>query len=97
LDAARAVVTDSGVGDVDNFIVVDVTNHCGIHVRHAAVIRERVVVPVTAFIAAAYVSVAVVDPAVVADMRAPVTRVPYIAVARKTPKGRCPQCADVRS
>lgn len=97
LHAAGAVVTDSGVGDVNNFIVVDVTNHCGIHVGHAAVIGERVVVPVTAFITAAHVSVAVVDPAIVADVRAPVTSMPHKPVAGKAPVGRCPERADIRS
>jgi hypothetical protein len=64
---------------------------------YGAVIGELIVVPIAAFIAAADITLPVIDTAVIADMRTPIAVVPVIAASRKRPVGRRPERADVGS
>jgi hypothetical protein len=87
LNATRAaVIADACVRNVNDFrvghvVVVDVANNRSIHVRNASVVSKVIVVPITAFIPAARVSMTVVNAAVEANVRAPITGVPQIAIA----------------
>jgi hypothetical protein len=55
---------------------VHIPHNCGVYVGNGAVVEEVVVVPVAAIIAAANISVPVIDAAVIANVRAPIATVP---------------------
>jgi hypothetical protein len=69
----------------------------GVHGVHGAVIGELIVVPIATFIAATYVTMPVIDTAVIADMGTPIPVIPVIAATRKCPIGRGPERADIGS
>jgi len=81
----------------DNRVVVDVVHHIDVDVVDRAVVIEVASTPVAALIAAADIAKAVVDTAVVANMRAPVAPIVPIAVVAETPIAGCPQGALVGS
>ncbi len=82
---------------VDHRFVVHVMNVGDVYMIHFAVVKEMISVPVPAFVAEAAVPEAVVNAAVEADMRSPVTGVPEIACVAPAPIARGPQKADLRS
>jgi len=67
-----------------------------VNVRNGAVVVEVVTVPVAAKIAGSDVTEAIINTAIKADMKAPVSMVKPIATAIVTPVRRCPQSAIVR-
>src|ERR1700674_1231542 len=72
--------------------------HIGhIHIRDRAVVEKGATSPLTAVEAAAAVSETIVDAAVEADMRPPITRVPAIEAIREGPVARRPQHAHRRN
>src|SRR4029077_6189127 len=75
----------------DNGPVVHVRHIGHVHVSDRAVVEEGATSPLSAVEANAAVSEAVVDAAVEAHMRAPITRVPAIEAARERPVARSPQ------
>src|SRR6185437_4118150 len=89
-DAARMDVVDDGPVDVDIADVGDVD------VVHRAVVVEVAPSPLTAGVTVTEVAVSVIDAAVEADLRAPVTGVPAIEAVVPAPPARCPQQADLR-
>ena len=98
--AASAVVADTvlnaasvGYVVVDHVAAVDVS--CEADVGDGAVVVEVVAVPVAAEVADTDVAEAVVNTAVVADVRAPVAAVEAVASAVETPVGRGPKSAVV--
>ena len=64
---------------VDDRLVVGVADDGGIHPCNGGVVEEYPVVPVSPLVASAGITEAVVDAAVVADMRPPISGVPIIA------------------
>jgi hypothetical protein len=89
--AVAAVVADAVVHIVvDHRGVVDVGDVGGVDVVDRAVVHEAVMIPVTAVVARAGVSVAVGNAAVEAHVRAPVAGVPAIKAAGKAPPARRP-------
>jgi hypothetical protein len=76
---------------------VDVGDVYSVHVHDGGVIEERAAAPFAAAKALAAVSKAVVDSAVEADMRAPVTAVPNVEAVVPSPVSRSPQQARVGS
>jgi hypothetical protein len=64
---------------------------------YGAIIGELIVVPIAAFIAAADITMPVIDTAVIADVRTPISVIPVIAASRKRPIGRRPERPDVGS
>ena len=93
-----AVIADVVVGGVvDHGFVVDVVNIRDVDVVHRAVVVEGSVVPISALIADAAITEAVVDAAVEADLRAPVAIIPGVGVATPAPITRSPEQARFRS
>src|SRR5579864_8934776 len=89
--AAATVVADAVDGDViDDGLVVNV-NVGDVDVVHGAVVVEMAVPPVSAFIAVAEVSEAIIDSAIKADVWAPVSRMPDIHTATPTPVAGSPE------
>jgi len=84
----------SVIGDV---VIVDIVNDGCIHIVDGAVIVERTSVPISALIAAAHITEAVIDTAIVTNVRTPIPVMPEIAAANERPIRRGPERADVRS
>ena len=96
IDAAAPTVVAHAVVVVHDYsAVVDIMDVDFVDAIDGAVVEEVVAVPVTALIAVAAVSEAVVDAAIEADVRAPVSAMEEIAAAEETPVRRRPECADV--
>jgi hypothetical protein len=70
--ATPAVVTDAIASAVWNIAVVNIVNESGVYVRDGAVVVNRTVIPISAIVALAGISVAIIDAAVVADVRTPI-------------------------
>jgi hypothetical protein len=97
LDSATpAVVTDAIAAVFPHLIVVNVVDGRG-HVGHRAVVVQSAVIPISAVIATARISIAVVDAAVVTNVRTPVARVPMVVAVIVAPPGRRPKRTYVRS
>src|ERR1700740_1326256 len=74
VDAAiAAVVADAVFAAIDDRGVVDVVDFGDVHIVHGAVVVKVVVIPAAAFVAVAKITETVVDAAVPADVRAPIT------------------------
>jgi hypothetical protein len=65
-------------------------DHRVVHVGDPAVVVELIVIPIPAVITATDVTVAVIHTTVVADITAPITTMPSIAVTVITPIPGCP-------
>src|SRR5579863_1390244 len=87
--AVIADVVDRGV--VDDGLVVDVGDVGIADVIHRAVIVEGSMVPISALIADATISVSIVNATVEADLRAPVAAIPGESAATPTPIARRPE------
>src|ERR1700747_1416049 len=97
--AASTVVADARVVVgvvVDRDVVhVHVPDDGGVYVRDGAVVVEVIAVPVAAFVASAEVTVAVVNPPVVADVRSPIAVAPHVMAAEPSPVTGGPQGTEV--
>src|SRR5579862_1799184 len=98
VDAAVAAV-EAGAGDVgvardvdvvDDGLIVDVGDMRAAEIVHGLVVVEMVVIPETAEIAGADIAEAVIDAAIEADMRAPITAMPEIGAVNPAPIAGCP-------
>src|ERR1700761_6278597 len=80
IDASAAAVIADPVPEsaYTHRVVVNVMNDRDIHIGHGSGGGEYVSIPVAAFVASANVAVAVVDTAVEADMRSPITAMPAV-------------------
>jgi hypothetical protein len=87
---ARPVVAHTVPAVVLDSLLVHVMNHSDVHVVHCAIVCKTFSIPTTAFIPISGVPVAVVDTAVVADMKAPESAMPPIPSANETPIARRP-------
>src|SRR5437899_79303 len=93
--AARAVKAGAAAGFVDDlFVDVGVANHTCVHPGHGRVIAERIANPFAAVVALSSVAVAVIDPAVEPDSRAPVAVVEEVIAAVVAPVSGGPQESD---
>jgi hypothetical protein len=79
------------VGDVRDSVVIHIVNDSGVHVVDRAVVSKLVMIPIPALIAAADITVAVIDAAVVANVMTPIPVVPAIATVVISPVGRGPK------
>ncbi len=89
--ATPAVVTDPVMPPMRHRMVVNIVDSRGIHVRHRAIIVKPAVIPIGAIIAAARVSIAVIDAAIVADVRTPIAGMPEISTVIVAPPWRRPE------
>jgi hypothetical protein len=94
--AAPAVVADPIAAVVWHLVVVDIVNDVDVNVRYRPVVAKPALIPIGAIIPAAGISIAVIDAAIVADVRTPITRVPMVVPVVETPPGRRPECIYVR-
>ncbi len=94
--AAPAVVADPIAAVVWHLIVVNIVNDVDVNIRYRAVVVQPALIPIGAVIAAAGISITVIDAAIVADVRTPVARVPMVVPAIKTPPRRRPECIYIR-
>src|SRR5580693_4171949 len=76
---------------VDHCAVIYVVYVGDVHVVHATVVEEMAAVPVATLVAEAAVPETVVNTAIEANVRAPVTGVPEISAATPAPVARRPQ------
>jgi len=101
--AVSAVIADA-VGGLhavmniidDDIVLVDVVDDIDIHIVYVAVVIEVISLPVAAEVAEADVAEAVIDAAVEADVRSPVTTVEHVVAAVVSPVGWGPKSAVVR-
>src|SRR5580704_16810861 len=94
VDSARAAVK-AGVNVVHNHCpVVGVMNHGRVYVHHSRVVGEVSTLPASALEADSAISKPIINPAVEADMWAPVAAVPAVAATRPAPVTRRPQKAE---
>jgi hypothetical protein len=78
VDTARATViaNPSVVGVVVNHcVVVDVVHLVHIHTIDASVVIEMTLVPITSLVSKAHIAEAIIDAAVVADVRSPIAAI----------------------
>jgi hypothetical protein len=92
--SAPAVITHVIVIAAGCGVVVDVVDHRSIHVGDRAVVIENAVIPVSAIVAAAGISKAVIDATVKPDVRTPISTVPAVVTAFIIPIRRCPEGID---
>src|SRR5579883_346769 len=92
-----AVVADAGVSIiVHDGRVIDVVNLGHVDVVDLAVVEETAVIPSSAFITVAEISVTVVDAPIETHARTPISRMKDKAAATPTPPGRRPEEARLR-
>src|SRR5215468_3067558 len=91
--AWAAVEADAGRRLRDR-LVEDVVHDRHVHVGNSGVVEERAAPPVPTDKTDAEVAEPVVDAAVKAYVRTPVTGVPYVQAVRPAPVPRRPQCTD---
>src|SRR5271165_2173418 len=89
-DAIRFVIVNHGA-------VVNIVNVVDVHVVHAAVVEKVAAVPVATLVAESAVAEAIINSAIEADVRAPVTSVPEISSAAPAPISGSPEKSDARN
>src|SRR5271167_3955208 len=93
--ALAAVIADTVNRHViDHRRVVNIVNVGDVDVVHRAVVIELAVVPASAFVAMAEISVTVSDAAIEANLRSPVALMEKKSVTTPTPIRRSPEVAD---
>src|SRR5580692_6801323 len=95
--ATAAVVADPGLVVVDDRRVVHIVNVGDVHVVDRTVVEEVSVLPASAFITIAKISVTVTDSAVEADVQSPVAFIEGIAVAGPAPISGRPEITVART
>src|ERR1700722_15518535 len=76
---------------VVHFLVVHVAGDVKVYVGNGAIIEEATVIPASSHKPHAEIAEAVIDSAVEADLRAPVTLVPEVGITTPAPITRSPQ------
>ena len=87
-DAVSRVVFDPGVIGVVDVLVV--------YAIYRGVVIKMIVFPAAAFVAATAVPVSVIDPAIIPNVRAPITLMEEVRAAAPTPVSGSPKEADFR-
>ena len=92
LDPVRTAIEADAIDIVHHHrAVVRIVNHRDVDVGHGAIVDKLSATPFAAPKAYARVAVAIIDPAIKADVRAPVAAMPHIDAFRKAPITRRPQ------
>jgi hypothetical protein len=94
--AAPAVVANPVAPVVRDLIVVNIMSDVDVDVRYRPVVVEPALIPIGAVIAAAGISIPVIDAAIVADVRTPIARVPMVVPTIETPPRRRPERIYIR-
>ena len=77
--------------NVARFLVVYVAGDVRVDVAHCAIVKEPSVIPASSYKSEAEIAKAVIDPAVEANLRAPVTLVPEEGITTPAPITRGPE------
>jgi hypothetical protein len=92
---AVTVIANSGVFYIclidDHGFPVDVMDICGVHACNCGVIEKASAVPITALVPRSFISEPIMDAAIIADMRTPVTGMPHIYASAISPIAGCPK------
>jgi hypothetical protein len=95
---ASAATVEADAGDIriidDYGFVIDVADVDGAEIVDSSIVGEDAVVPISALVAYATITETIVDAAVKADVRTPITRVPNIKPLSPTPVARRPKQPD---
>ena len=94
INAARATVIADDSGVEHDGSVVNVSDVCHAHVGDVAVVVERSAAPLTANKSHPGIAESVVDSAIEADVRSPVSWMPRVGTSTPTPISGCPEHAD---
>src|SRR5438270_8735144 len=94
--AVSAVVADPSVALIDDRCVVNVVNHGDVHVVDRAIVEKVSALPPPAFVTVAKVAVAIIDSAIEAHSRAPITFIKDEPAAAPAPISRSPQKTNFR-
>src|ERR1700676_350342 len=89
-----AVVTDVGLVVIDYGRVVHVVNDSLVYIVHGAVVEKAVVIPTPAFVAFSKITETIIDPAVEANHRTPISFIENKPFAAPTPIRWSPQETD---
>ena len=89
--AIPSVVADPVFGDIHHSRVIGVVNDGGVHAIHVSVVREMIALPAASLITLAAVAESVVNAAIEAHVRAPVSFMKTKRAAFPTPISRSPQ------
>src|SRR5262249_50943432 len=81
---------------VRDLCVVRVVNSGGVNVGHCNVIAVDISLPLATIEAFTWIAVSVINPAVEADLRSPIARIPPITAINPTPISRSPEQAWLR-
>jgi hypothetical protein len=81
---------------VDNGLVIDIGNVGRAYVVYFAVVIEPPVIPISALIADARITVAIVDAAVETDLGTPISGIPDVDAVAPAPIARSPEQTDCR-
>jgi hypothetical protein len=94
--SAAAVEADAGdIRIVDDYrFVIDVGDVDDAEIVDSSIVGEDAVVPISALVAYAAIAEPIVDAAVKADVRTPITCVPNIKPVSPTPVARRPKQSD---
>src|SRR5438105_9132221 len=95
--ASPAVVTDASHIALTDRGVVNVVNYGDIHIVDGAIVKKVSAIPAPAFITAAEIAVAIVDPAIESDHRSPETFIENKSATTPAPISGSPQKTDLRS
>jgi len=91
VDAAMATVIADVGGVHDDCLLIDVPDDVDVHIVHAGVIEKVAASPVTASVAGADVTETVVNSAVEADLRTPISSIPKVGAVGPTPVAGRPE------
>src|SRR6266567_7368523 len=94
--AVSAVVADPSVALIDHRCVVNVVNHGDVHVVDRAIVEKVSTIPPPAFVTVAKVAVAIIDSAIKAHSRSPITFIKKEPATAPSPIPRSPQKTNFR-
>src|SRR4029077_12100243 len=88
-DILHRLVFDDGLG-------VDIGDNGLVHLGDGGVVKENPVIPISALVTDPAITEAVIDAAIISDVRPPISGVPNVETTIVTPVAGCPQQPDDR-
>jgi hypothetical protein len=88
-DILHRLVLDGGLG-------VDIGDNGLVHLGDGGVVKENPVIPISALVTDPAITEAVIDAAIISDVRPPISGVPNVETTIVTPVAGCPQQPDDR-
>jgi hypothetical protein len=88
-DILHRLVLDDGLG-------VDIGDNGLVHLGDGGVVKEHPVIPISALVTDPAITEAVIDAAIISDVRPPISGMPNVETTIVTPVAGCPQQPDDR-